>query len=440
MSRCDLMHLSLLTNNSISPHSIGAWRLPRSYRGMDFTQPSYWQHVARTLERGKFDMLFLSDSSNLHDNYKNSPEDAIRFAAQFPRHDPMPLVPICAGVTDRLGIAATVSTAYTHPFSLARHFATLDHLSNGRTGWNIVASAGKSEASNYGRNELLPHDDRYELADEFVELCCRLWESWEKDAVLMDRKSGEFADPRKVHRVEHVGKHFSCRGPLNVMRSPQVRPLLIQAGSSSRGLQFAAKHAEVQFAARGSAEGMKKYRKVLNEAMKLQGRTRADFKVMWGVNVIVDETLEGARAKQEALRSMVSMDGALALMSGHFNYDLSQLPPDEPIGSLQTDGIQGIVDMVTQDFGQEVTLRDAALRYGSGVGIVTVIGTPSMVADKLEELYDVAEGDGFNLLTQHLPGSIDDIVELLVPELQRRGRFRTEYNTRTLRGHFFGED
>jgi FMN-dependent oxidoreductase (nitrilotriacetate monooxygenase family) len=440
MAKPNFMHLGLLTNNSISPHSIGAWRLPRSYRGTDFTHVSYWQHIARTLERGRFDMLFLSDSSNLHDNYKNSPDAAIRYAAQFPRHDPMPLVPICAGVTNRLGIAATVSTSYTHPFTLARQFSTLDHLTDGRVGWNIVASAGHSEAANYGRNEVMRHDDRYEQADEFVELCCRLWDSWEKDAVLMDRESGVFADPSKVHRVEHLGTYFRCRGPLNVMRSPQVRPLLIQAGSSPRGLQFATKYAEVQFAARGSAEGMKQYRKKLNEAMTKQGRTPDNLKVLWGVNVIVDETMEGAKAKQDALRSMVSIEGAFALMSGHFNYDLSLLPPDKPIVSIQTDGIQGIVDMVTQDFGRDVTLTEAARRYGSGVGIVTVSGTPSMVANELEELYEIGEGDGFMLLTQHLPGSIDDIVDLLVPELQRRGRFRKEYDSNTLRGHFFGKD
>ncbi|MEO8558470.1 MAG: LLM class flavin-dependent oxidoreductase [Rhodospirillales bacterium] len=438
MTKSNLMHLGLLTNNSVSPHSIGAWRLPRSYRGTDFTRASYWQHVARTLERGRFDMLFLSDSSNLHDNYKNSPDGAIRYAAQFPRHDPMPLVPICAGVTDHLGIAATVSTAYALPFTLARHFATLDHLTDGRVGWNIVASAGLSEAANYGRDKAMNHDDRYEQADEFVELCCRLWDSWDPGAVLMDRDSGEFADPDKVHRVEHVGKYFRCRGPLNVMRSPQVRPMLIQAGSSPRGLQFATKYAEVQFAARGSADGMKQYRRKLNEAMKAQGRTAADLKVMWGLNVIVDETLEGAKAKQDALRSMVTVEGALALMSGHFNYDLSQLPADKPIGSLETDGIQGMVDVVTQDFGRDVTLIEAARRYGSGVGIMTVLGTPDTVVDELEELYDIGEGDGFMLLTQSLPSSIDDLVDLLVPELQRRGRFRTEYDSRTLRGHFFG--
>jgi len=434
----DQMHLALIINNGVSPHSIGAWRLPHSYRGFDFAQPQYWQHIARTLERGRFDLLFFSDSNNLHDNYKNSPDGAIRYAAQFPRHDPMPLVPICGGVTEHLGIGVTVSTAYSHPVSLARHFATLDHLTEGRVGWNIVASGGRSEAENFGREAVMDHDERYEYADEFVELCGKLWSSWEPGSVLMNRESGEYADPNMVHRVEHVGKYFRCRGPLNVTPSPQGGPLLIQAGASTRGLEFAVKHAEVQFAIRGSADGMKQHRRALNDALRLQGRSPGDLKVLWGVNVIVDETLEGANAKNEALMSVVSSEGALALMSGHFNFDLSQLPPDEPIKDLQTDGIQGVIDMVLKDFGDKVTLREAARRYGTSVGAMTIAGTPTSVADRLEELYDIAEGDGFMLMTQSLPTSITDLVDLLVPELQRRGRFRTEYDSDTLRGHFFG--
>ena len=433
----DQMHLALIINNGVSPHSIGAWRLPHSYQGFDFARPQYWQHIARTLERGRFDLLFFSDSNNLHDNYKNSPDGAIRYAAQFPRHDPMPLVPICSGVTEHLGIGVTVSTAYSHPFSLARQFATLDHLTEGRIGWNIVASGGRAEAENFGRETVMGHDERYEYADEFVELCGKLWNSWEPDAVLMNRESGEYADPAKVHRVEHVGKYFSCRGPLNVIPSPQLSPLLIQAGSSPRGLAFSVKHAEVQFAVRGSAEGMKQHRQALNKALAQQGRAPTDLKVLWGVNVIVDETAAGAEAKKEALLSVATDEAALALMSGHFNFDLSKLPANEPIGALETDGIQGMIDMVINDFGDNVTLLEAARRYGTAVGVMSIVGTPQQAADRLEELYDIGEGDGFMLMTQSLPASVTDLVDLLVPELQRRGRFRTEYDSRTLRGHFF---
>ena len=434
------MHLALITNHSVSPHSIGAWRLPKSYRGFDFAKPQFWQHIARTLERGKFDLLFLSDSNNLHDNYANSPDAAIRYAAQFPRHDPMPLVPVCSAVTQHLGIGVTVSTAYSHPFALARHFATLDHLSGGRVGWNIVASGGRAEAENFGREKVMDHDERYEYADEFVELCCKLWRSWEPDAVVMDRETGQYADASKVHRVEHVGKYFQCRGPLNVIPSPQGRPLLIQAGASPRGLRFAVKHAEIQFAVRGSPEGMKRYRRGLNEALREQERSPADMKVLWGLNVIVDETKAGAKAKQDALQTVMHDEAALALMSGHFNCDLSRLPADEPIRKVETDGIQGMIDMVMQDFGEDVTLLEAARRYGTGVGVMSVVGTPTVVADRLEELYDIGEGDGFMLMTQSLPGSVSDLVDLLVPELQRRGRFRTKYEGQTLRGSFFGEN
>ena len=432
------MHLALIINNSVSPHSIGAWRLPASYRGFDFTRPRYWQQIARTLERGCFDLLFFSDSSNLHDNYQDSADSAIRYAAQFPRHDPMPLVPICSGVTAHLGIAVTVSTAYSHPFALARHFATLDHLTEGRVGWNIVASGGRAEAENYGRDEVMGHDERYEYADEFVEVCRKLWGSWEPGAVLMNRETGEYADPARVHRIEHAGLYFHCRGPLNVVASPQGYPLLIQAGASPRGMDFAVKHAEVQFAARGSVDGMKRYRAELNEAIARAGRHPRDLKVLWGINVIVDTTESGARTKHAELSAAVTDAGALALMSGHFNYDLSQLPADRPIHALETDGIQGMVNMVTQDFGDEVTLLEAARRYGIGVGVMTVMGTPSQVADRLEALYEIGQGDGFMLMTQALPGSVNDLVDLLVPELQRRGRLRTRYDTDTLRGHFFG--
>lgn len=431
------MKLAYILGHDPAHHVVGAWALPRSLVGFDYARAELWEHIGRTLERGRFDMLFFADSYNLHDTFADSPDAALRHAVQYPKHDPMPLVPIIARATRHLGIAVTSSTTYTHPYYLARLMATLDHLTEGRVGWNVVTSYGTNEAANFGLASTLTHDERYERAHEYMEVCYKLWNSWDADAVVMDRVSGVFADPTKVHRIDHEGRHFKSRGPLTVRRSPQGMPVIIQAGASGAGLAFAGRHAEVHFASRGSISGMKEHTGKLAEAARAAGRDPATIKTLWATTAIVAETESEARAKEAAIRASVPLEGSLALMSGHFGFDFSRLPLNEPIRNLgleKTDGVQGNMLMLTRDFG-DITLREAALIYGNGVGGLRIVGNPRQVADKLEEALDEAGGAGFMFRPDALPSSIDALVDLLTPELEARGRIRTHYREQTLRGN-----
>lgn len=433
----DKMKLAYILGHDPAHHVVGAWALPRSLVGFDYARPELWEHIGRTLERGRFDMLFFADSYNLHDVYQDSPKAAIRHAVQYPKHDPMPLVPLIARVTRHLGIAVTSSTTYTHPYYLARLMATLDHLTEGRVGWNVVTSYGINEAANFGLESALTHDERYERAHEYMEVCYKLWDSWDEDAVVMDRQTGLFAEPSKVHRIDHVGQHFRSRGPLTVRRSPQGKPLIIQAGASGAGLAFAGKHAEVNFASRGSISGMKDHANKLGDAARAAGRDPAAIKILWATTAIIGETESEARAKEAAIRASVPLEGGLALMSGHMGFDFSRIPLDEPIRNLgleNTEGVQGNMHMLTRDYG-DITLREAALIYGNGVGGLRIVGDVRQVADKLEEALEQAGGAGFMFRPDALPSSIDQLVDLLTPELQARGRLRTSYTGQTLREH-----
>lgn len=435
------MHLACLLTNSPSPHSVGVWRHRRSFNGFRYNRAPYWEHLGRSLERGCFDMLFLADTFNLHDNFQASADTAIRHAVQFPRSDPMPVIAIVGRVTRHLGLAVTGNTTYLEPFYLARMLSTLDDLTEGRVGWNVVAGLGRSEAENFGRESVLGHAERYARAEEYLELCYKLWASWEPDAVIADAASGVYADPAKVHRVDHAGTHFRCRGPLSVPQTPQGRPTIIQAGASSDGVAFAARHAEVHFASRSSLAGMQAHRTRIDAALAAAGRPAGSMKVLWGVMVFVGEDEAAARERERRMLENVSPEAGLSLMSGHFNYDLSTLPMDRPLERIQVPGSQGIFDAVIEDFGPETTLREAGQRYGCGLSGLRLHGSPEQVADLLEEADEAAGGDGFMLMsTDCLPGSIDDFVDLVVPELQRRGRVRRQYRDGTLREQLFGDN
>lgn len=437
------MCLSLIVVFGPSPHPIGSWRHPRSFNGFRYDRAEYWEHIARTLERGKFDMLFFADTYNLHDTYAQSPDLAIRYALQYPRQDPVVLVPIVARATRNLAIGLTASTTFIPPFYLARKLATLDHLTEGRLGWNVVTSFGANEAANFGLVEMLSHAERYDRADEYMKLCYKLWHSWDADAVIMDRENGYFADPAKVHRVDHVGTYFRCRGPLSVPRSPQGIPLIIQAGQSPDGIAFAARHAEATFAIGSNLDGIRRYRCRLNAALREQGRRPEDVRVLWGTLIFVGETGAEARAKQQRMIDNIPVEAGLALMSGHHGIDFSKFPREVKLKNLkdiQAVGNQGLLQVVLNDYGDELTLAEAAKRYGYAFAGLPIVGTPSSVADQMEEILDAGEGDGFNVVTSDsLPGSIEDVVDFVVPELQRRGLFRTEYGPETtLRERLFG--
>lgn len=432
------MHLATIIAHCPAPHSIGVWRHPKSFNGFRYNKPEYWEHLARTLERGCFDMLFLADTFNLHDVFKGSPAMAIKYGLQFPRSDSALLVPLMARVTRNLCFGLTSNTAYTEPYYLARQFATLDDLTDGRIGWNVVAGFSRSEAANFGRDDVLDHKQRYERAEEYMEVCNKLWNSWEPDAVVMDRETGIYADPDKVHRINHVGKYFRCAGPLSVPRTPQGRPTIIQAGSSAEGTDFAARHAEVHFAVRASVEGMKSHRARLNEALARVGRKPQDVKVLWGLTAIIGDDEKQARERERAMVARVAPEAGLSLLSGHLGYDLSSLPMDKPLENIAVSGVRGILDSVISDFGAETTLAEAGSRYGCGLAGMRIFGSPHQIADQMEEVFDAA-GDGFMMLTtDYLPGSVDEFVDLIVPELQKRGVFRTTYEPGVMRQKLFG--
>lgn len=428
------MHLAAILVHGPSPHTIGQWRLPRSFRGFNFSEPAYWEHLARVLERGKFDMLFLADSYSLPDRYQESSDATIRHAVQYPHHDPLPLLPVMSRVTTHLGVAATVSTTFLPPYWTARTFATLDHITEGRVAWNVVTSYGRSEARCFGLEDIPDHDERYDRAEEYINLCKELWSSWDADAVVFDRENGIFADPSKVRPVSHTGKWFTCNGPLHVTPSPQGGPVIIQAGASPKGLAFAARHAEVHFAVRHGAENMRAYRAALDEQIIAEGREPKDVKVLWGILPVVGESSAEARAKDEAIRNNVSVEGGLVQLSSTLNFDLSVFPTDVPLRDLDLSGIKaagGIQGTLTAHYERNSTLADVAREVGSGIG-PHIVGTATEVADQLEELNDAA-GDGFMLFTHTLPGSLEDFVDLVVPELQARGLYRTEYGSRIMR-------
>lgn len=431
------MKLACILGHDPAHHVVGAWSLPRSLVGYDYARPELWEQIGRTLERGRFDMVFFADSNNLHDTYQDSPDATIRYAVQCPKHDPMPLIPIVARATRHIGIAATFSTTYSHPYYLARLMGTLDHLTEGRVGWNVVTSYGANEAANFGFESTLTHEQRYDRADEYMDVCYKLWASWEADAILMDREAGHFADPSKVHRINHRGRHFQSRGPLTVPRSPQGRPVIIQAGASDVGMAFAGKHAEVHFASRGSIAGMKDHAQSLARAARNAEREPDAVKILWATTAIIADTEAEARAKEARIRAAVPSEGALALMSAHLGFDFSRVPLEEPIRNLgleQTEAVQGVARMLVRDYG-DATLREAALIYGNAIGGFRVVGTVKQVADKLEEVMDDAGGAGFMFRPAELPGSVEELVDYLTPELQARGRLRTSYEGRTFREH-----
>lgn len=426
------MHLALIMNFSASPHTIGQWRLARSFRGDSYLDASYWERIARTLERGCFDMLFFADSYTLHDRYKDSPDEAIRYAVQYPRLDPLALVPMLSRVAPNLGFGVTGSTTFLPPYWLARNMATMDHLTKGRVAWNVVTSYSRSEAQNFGMTDIPEHDSRYDLADEYIRVCDKLWSSWEPDAIVMDREAGIYADPSKVHRINHTGDYFSCAGPLCVPRSPQGRPVIIQAGSSPRGLRFAAEHAEVIFATPTSSGGMANHRKAINAALKQAGRKPEDVRVIWSITPVVGESEAEAQAKKQAIQENIHPEAALVLLSGHLNYDLSTWPKDRPLSELKSSGVQAFAR------GQNYTTEEYARRMAEGSANI-IHGTPKQIVDKLEALYEEGSGDGFMIVTHALPSSIDDFVDLVVPELQRRGHFRERYGSPLLRERLLGD-
>jgi FMN-dependent oxidoreductase (nitrilotriacetate monooxygenase family) len=421
-------HLAWFTN--FTP---GDWNTPFSHGGSPW-DGKFFVEMAQAMERACFDYIILEDTLMVSEAYRGTAEAALKHVLQVPKHDPMPLAAMIAASTSRMGVVATMSTLAYPPFMLARLSATLDHISGGRFGWNIVTSGEDAAAQNFGIDQLPPREVRYAMADEYVDLVCRLFDSWEADAVVMDRERGIYADSTKVHPIHFKGEFFKCRGPLNTVPSPQGRPVFVQAGGSPRGRAFAAKHADSIIATANGIAGMKEYRDEVRAHATRFGRDPDQIKVLYLVYPILGETGEEARAKHRRMVTSPSfIEAALASVGSITDIDFSQFDLDAPLPRITTNGEQGSLDKFAQ-WGSGKTLRQlASERFDSGLDL---IGTPDEVADRMAAAIEAIGGDGFLISTPFQRISrriINEVCEGLVPALQRRGLAREAYGGSTLR-------
>jgi FMN-dependent oxidoreductase (nitrilotriacetate monooxygenase family) len=429
------MHLAGFLIAGPVAHSHALWRHPETR--FDFVGPEDYQTIARVLERGKFDLLFFADRLAMSSTYGQSLEMGVTYGDQDAvRLDPVPVLALMAAATTRIGLGATRSTTYYHPYHLARTFATLDHLTRGRAAWNVVTSVNQSEAQNFGYEEHLAHDRRYDRADEFMQVVYQLWESWEDGALLLDRVSGRFADADKVRPIDYEGTWFRSRGPLNVPRPPQGRPVIIQAGASGRGKAFAARWADVIFTLQPSAAQAQDFYRDVHDQMAAIGRDHAACTILLAVMPFVGESEALAKEQQALHNSLIHPLVGLSTLSSHMNYDFSQHPLDAPLADLPVQGMQGLFSAIrTFSDASGLTLRDVGELYGRSVLAPQIVGTASQIADQLEQLFLSQACDGFVISPSHLPGAFEAFVDQVVPELQQRGLFRHEYQGATLRDH-----
>ena len=407
----------------------GAWRYPGAYPDANFNF-AHMKRFAQTLERGRFDAFFMAD----HLAVLNMPVASLKRSHTVTSFEPMTLLPALAAVTERLGLIATASTTFDAPYHVARRFASLDHISGGRAGWNLVTTSNPDAALNFGLEEHVEHDERYRRAREFFDVVTGLWDSWADDALIRDVDSGIFFDPEKLHVLDHKGKYYSVRGPLNIARPVQGWPVIVQAGSSEAGRQIAAETAEAVFTAQTTlAEGQRFFADVKGRMEKL-GRPRDHMKILPAAFVVVGDTLDEALEKRARLDTFVHYDSGIASLSIALGHDVSGFDRDGPLPEIPESNAsrtsrQRVVEWAERD---KLTIRQLAQRIGGYSGL-EFVGTPAMIADQMEA-WLVGEGsDGFNVMFSHLPGGLDDFVDKVIPELQRRGIFRREYEGATLR-------
>lgn len=428
------MHLAQFLVHGPTHHSLAMWRHPETLAsGYDWSRPRLYQHIAETCERGLFDMVFFADLNYIADTYGGSLAPALQYATQAPEHDPIPLLSWMGAATKRIGLASTLSVSHHHPFYAARLWATLDHLSDGRAGWNVVSSLNANQAANFGE-ERAGTEDRYARAEEFISVCRKLWESWDEDAVTADAATPQFSDPEKVRRIEHQGHFFRSRGPLNVTRSPQNGPAILQAGVSEKGRDFAAKHADGIFAIQPNPTNAKAYYDSIKSRMVELGRPPEHCKLLFGMQPIIGATESEARERQAEHNELVPAEGGLTIMSAHLDTDMSKFDLDKPLSAYPDERkLDRMRSRAVRDDGTEMTIREAARKHGESVSLPQFVGTPTQVADEMESYFDAVGGDGFMISAISCPGAIERFVDDVVPELQRRGRFRTAYQGKTLR-------
>jgi FMN-dependent oxidoreductase (nitrilotriacetate monooxygenase family) len=407
----------------------GAWRYPGAFSDANFNF-AHLKRFAQTLERGRFDAFFMAD----HLAVLNMPLDALKRSHTVTSYEPFTLLSALAGVTEHLGLVATGSTTFDAPYHVARRFASLDHISGGRAGWNIVTTSNPDAARNFGLTDHMEHGERYARAREFYDVVTGLWDSWADDAFIRDVENGIYFDPDKLHVLDHKGKYLSVRGPLNIARPVQGWPVIVQAGASDAGRQLAAETAEMVFTAQNDlAAGREFYADVKSRAEKA-GRSRDHLKIMPACMVVVGHTIEEARAKRARLDGLVHYANAIASLSIALGHDASKFDPDGPLpevpeSNASKSGRQRAIDLAQRE---KLTVRQLAQRLGGYSGLA-LVGTPKSIGDEMEEWVATEGSDGFTIMFPYLPGGLDDFVERVVPELQRRGLFRREYEGRTLR-------
>ncbi|HEY3917705.1 MAG TPA: LLM class flavin-dependent oxidoreductase [Stellaceae bacterium] len=417
-----------------SNYHLAGWRLPDSYAdaGMKLER---WIEFAKTMERGRLDMLFIADSIGTHG--ADDPQ-SLRFNPQTDRLEPFTLLSALAAVTTHIGLAATCHTTYNEPFHVARKFASLDHLSGGRAGWNFVTGANAEDAHNFSREAHTPHSERYDRAEEFADVVMKLWDSFDDDAFVRDKPSGVYLDTSKFHILNHKGKYFQVKGPLSVPRPPQGHPVLIQAGKSEPAKEISARVADAVFTSQSTLEEAQAFYADVKGRMAKFGRAPDDLKILPGVVIFSGRTEAEAEEKYARLGSLISEPAAVRLLSERMGgIDLSPYPFDGPLPDFEGNKVRmsnppALVKLARRE---GLTLRGLAMRFAAARGHFMLRGTPASIADRLEEWFKKRACDGFIFMPVYLPGALDDFVDQVIPELQRRGLFRKEYGTRSLREH-----
>ena len=412
-------------------YHLGAWRHPE----VPAAGPLDWRYflnTARLAEKARFDMVFLADGIGIR--VRDEPEGSLCRSAHTVELEPLTLYAAIATHTEHIGFVATASTSYNEPFHIARKFASLDHISSGRAGWNVVTSWSDEEARNFGRDKHLDYETRYDRAREFAEVVTGLWDSFEDDAMVRDKESGVYFDPEKMHVLDYKGRHFSVRGPLSSVRTPQGRPLIVQAGAAEQGQAIAGAHADAVYAMPFDLPAAQQYYEAVRASAVRHGRSPDAVKILPGFTPYVGRTESEARAKYDQMRKLIHPKVGLAIL---YNYcgDLSAYPVDGPVPEPAADVPirsigQGVLEMARRD---KLSIRDLYEMMAAGNSGRVLVGTAKEIADEMELWFKEGAADGFNICASHLPGGLEDFAELVVPELQRRGLYRTEYEGKTLR-------
>ena len=427
------------------------WRMPGSRVGRHYPDVGLFEDVARLAERGKFDMIFFGDGTGIPDTWQGGIEDAVRYGVAWPRMDMSPWVTAMSRVTNHLGFGLTYASTFMHPFYTARLLNSLDHITNGRMAFNVITSQRRSDYANYGYDDLVDHDARYRRLEEFIDVCRALWDSVDADAFVWDRATGQVADPAKVRAIRHDGAFFKVKGPLNMLRSPQGRPVIIQAGGSPRGTRAAAHVADYVFGLTKATPLMIKQRADLDAALALEGRSPDDVGIIWSIRAIVGETEAEAIALRDNLIADVPLEAVGVWLSHNTGYDMSQLPERFSLRELQARIVAanaspvGFVGLLAQRYGEDAeisreTFFRCALEASTGYD-ATMAGTAAQVADRMEEIFEATGSRGGFMITlsQAAPRQLlQNLVDFLVPELQRRGRYRSRYDGATLRENLAG--